>query len=189
MLKYDDEYEGIIGTDLAETVPEVADKTTYVIKIRPNVFFHDTERIRSDFPEVAGRQLTAEDVRYSIDRQRNKESPKSALFYRGFQWEAVDKIELPDGPQGLTLRITTKRPIAPFKHYLADTYATIIPKELVDPAKDDMNDFKKMIGTGPFMLDKFVALQVVRVRAQPQLVRQGRPGRPRSARPAHRGRL
>jgi len=184
VLQYEDEYEGVIGTDLAETVPEVADKTTYVIKIRPNVFFHDTERIRSEFPEVAGRQLTAEDVRYSIDRQRNKESPKSALFYRQFQWDSVDKIELPDGPQGLTLRITTKGPTAPFIHYLADTYATIIPKELVDQASDDMNDSKKMIGTGPFMLEKFVALQVVKsVRnpnwfAKDDLADQGLPDRP-----------
>jgi len=184
VLKYDDEYEGLIGTDLAESVPEVADKTTYVIKIRPNVFFHDTERIRSEFPEVAGRQLTAEDVRYSIDRQRNKESPKSALFYRQFQWDSIDKIELPDGPQGLTLRITTKGPTAPFIHYLADTYATIIPKELVDEAKDDMNDPKKMVGTGPFMLEKFVALQVVKsVRnpnwfAKDDLADQGLPDRP-----------
>jgi peptide/nickel transport system substrate-binding protein len=184
VLKYEDEYEGIIGTDLAETVPEVADKTTYVIKIRPNVFFHDTERIRKDFPEVAGRQLTAEDVRYSIDRQRNKESPKSALFYRQFQWDAVDKIELPDGPEGLTLRITTKGPTAPFIHYLADTYATIIPKELVDPAKDDMNDSKKMVGTGPFMLESFVPLQVVKCLRNPNwfakddLADQGLPDRP-----------
>jgi ABC-type transport system substrate-binding protein len=184
VLKYEDEYEGIIGTDLAETVPEVADKTTYVIKIRPNVFFHDTERIRKDFPEVAGRQLTAEDVRYSIDRQRNKESPKSALFYRQFQWDSVDKIELPDGPEGLTLTITTKGPTAPFIHYLADTYATIIPKELVDPVKDDMNDSKKMVGTGPFMLEKFVALQVVKCLRNPNwfakddLADQGLPDRP-----------
>ena len=184
VLKYDDEYEGLIGTDLAETVPEVVDKTTYVIKIRPNVFFHDTERIRSQFPEVAGRQLTAEDVRYSIDRQRNKESPKSALFSRGYQWESVDTIEMPDGPQGLTLRITTKGPTAPFKHYLADTYATIIPKELVDQAKDDMNDSKKMIGTGPFMLEKFVALQAVTCVRNPNwfakgdFADQGLPDRP-----------
>jgi len=182
VLKYEDEYEGLIGTDLAETVPEVVDKTTYVIKIRPNVFFHDTERIRKDFPEVAGRQLTAEDVRYSIDRQRNKESPKSALFYRAYQWEAVDKIEV--GPDPLTLTITTKGPTAPFKHYLADTYATIIPKELVDPAKDDMNDPKKMVGTGPFMLEKFVALQAVKCVRNPNwfarddLADQGLPDRP-----------
>ena len=182
VLKYEDEYEGVIGTDLAETVPEVVDKTTYVIKIRPNVFFHDTERIRKDFPEVAGRQLTAEDVRYSIDRQRNKESPKSALFYRAYQWEAVDKIEV--GPDPLTLTITTKGPTAPFMHYLADTYATIIPKELVDQAKDDMNDPKKMVGTGPFMLEKFVALQAVKCVRNPNwfakddLADQGLPDRP-----------
>ncbi len=182
VLKYDDEYEGLIGTDLAESVPEVADQTTYVIKIRPDIFFHDTERIRSQFPEVAGRQLTAEDVRYSIDRQRNKQSPKSALFYRGYQWEAVDKIEV--GPDPLQLTITTKGPIAPFMHYLADTYATIIPKELVDEAKDDMNSFDKMIGTGPFMLEKFVTLQVVKCVRNPNwfakddLAGQGLPDRP-----------
>ena len=165
VLKYEDEYAGIIGTDLAETMPEVVDKTTHVIKIRPNVFFHDTERIRSQFPQVAGRQLTAEDVRYSIDRQRNKESPKSALFYRAYQWEVVDKIEV--GPDPLQLTITTKGPIAPFHHYLADTYATIIPKEVVDPANDEMKEPDKMIGTGPFMLDKFVALQVVKCLRNP----------------------
>jgi len=182
VLKYDDEYEGVIGTDLAESVPEVVDQTTYVIKIRPDIFFHDTERIRSQFPEVAGRQLTAEDVRYSIDRQRNKQSPKSALFYRGYQWEAVDKIEV--GPDPLQLTITTKGPIAPFMHYLADTYATIVPQELVDPSSDDMNSFDKMIGTGPFMLEKFVTLQVVKCVRNPNwfarddLAGQGLPDRP-----------
>ena len=182
VLKYEDEYEGVIGTDLAETVPEVVDNTTYVIKIRPGVFFHDTERIRKQFPEVAGRQLTAEDVRYSIDRQRNKESPRSALFYRQFQWETVDKIEV--GPDPLQLTITTKGPTAPFKHYLADTYSTIIPKELVDQTSDDMNSADKMVGTGPFMLDKFVALQMVRCVRNPSwfakddLADKGLPDRP-----------
>jgi peptide/nickel transport system substrate-binding protein len=182
VLKYEDEYEGVIGTDLAETVPEVVDKTTYVIKIRPNVFFHDTERIRKDFPEVAGRQLTAEDVRYSIDRQRNTQSPRSALFYRQFQWEAVDRIEV--GPDPLQLTITTKGPVAPFKHYLADTYSTIIPKELVDQSTDDMNSADKMIGSGPFMLEKLVALQLVKCVRNPNwfarddLADKGLPDRP-----------
>jgi ABC-type transport system substrate-binding protein len=99
-------------------------------------------------------------VRYSVDRQRNEESPKSALFYRQFQWETVDKIEV--GPDPLQLTITTKDPVAPFIDYLADTHAVIIPREVVDPARDDMNSADKMIGTGPFMLDKFVALQSVK---------------------------
>ena len=182
VLRYEDEYESIIGNDLAEAMPEVVDKTTYIIKIRPNVQFHDTERIRRDFPQVAGRQLTAEDVRYSIDRQRNKESPKSALFYRQFQWETVDKIEV--GPDPLRLTITTKEPVAPFTHYLADTYAAIIPKELVDQSTDDMNNPDKMIGSGPFMLDKLVALQMLKCVRNPNwfakddLAEEGLPNRP-----------
>ena len=140
VLKYDDVAEGIIGTDLAESLPETPDNVTYVLKIRPNVRFHDTEKIRKNFPELAGRQLTAEDVKYSIERQMNKQSPKSALFYRMNQWETVDKIEV--APDGLTMTITTKEPIAPFVHYLADTNAFIIGKELVDVDKDDMGDRK-----------------------------------------------
>jgi len=164
VLKYDDVAEGIIGTDLAETVPETPDNLNYVIKIRPNVRFHDTENIRKNFPQLAGRKLTAEDVKYSIERQSNKESPKSALFYRMSQWETVDKIEVVDP---LTLRITTKQPIAPFVHYLADTNSFIIAKELVDVDKDVMDTPDRMIGTGPFTLDKLVAFQVVRCLRNP----------------------
>jgi ABC-type oligopeptide transport system substrate-binding subunit len=84
----------------------------------------------------------------------------------------------------LTLKITTKKPTAPFMHYLADSNNYIIAKELVDPAKDDMNSLDKMIGSGPFMLDKFVGLQVMRVVRNPDwfakddLADQGISGRP-----------
>jgi peptide/nickel transport system substrate-binding protein len=164
VLKYWDAYHGVIEPDLAEAVPEAPDKLTYVIKIRSGVRFHNTEKMRQQFPQVAGRDLTAEDVKYSIERQMNTESPKSALYYRRSQWETIDKIELVDP---LTLRITTKRPTAPFLHYLADTHNFIIAKELVDPTTDDMNSLDKMIGTGPFILDKFVGLQSVRAVRNP----------------------
>ena len=68
ILKYDDYYDLRMVTDLAETMPETADKLTYIVKIRPNVRFHDTQKARTSFPQVAGRQLTAEDVKYSIER-------------------------------------------------------------------------------------------------------------------------
>lgn len=183
VLKYDDVANCVLDTDLAETIPETADKLTYVIKIRPNVRFHDTDKIRKQFPNTAGRQLTAEDVKYSIERQTNRESPRAGLYYRMSQWETVDKIEMPDGPQGLTLRITTKKPTAPFLHFLADTNAFIIPKELVDD-KDQMNAPEKMVGSGPFMLDKVVTLQMVRCLRNPDwfakddLADQGLPDRP-----------
>jgi peptide/nickel transport system substrate-binding protein len=183
VLKYDDSANCVIDTDLAESIPETADQLTYIMKIRPNVRFHDTDKIRKNFPDTAGRQLTAEDVKYSIERQTNKESPRAGLYYRMSQWETVDKIELPDGPQGLTVKITTKRPTAPFVHFLADTNAFIIAKELVDE-QDQMNAFEKMVGSGPFMLEKLVPLQVVHVVrnpdwfAQNDLAELGLPDRP-----------
>jgi len=184
VLMYDDIYDNRVVTDLAETMPETPDKLTYVIKLRHNVRFHDTEQIRKNFPNTAGRTLTAEDVKYSIERQINKASPKAALYYRASQWETLDKIELPDGPDALTLRITTKRPTAPLIHYLADTNAFIIAKELVDAESDDINSQDKMVGTGPFLLGKFVGLQVVRMARNPDwfakddLVDQGLSNRP-----------
>jgi len=160
VLKYWDAYNGVIEPDLAVAMPESPDNLTYIIKVRPGIRFHDTDKIRRQFPQVAGRELTAEDVKYSIERQLNTGSPKSSLYYRMSQWETIDKIEMPDPS---TLRITTKRPTAPFLHYLADTHNFIIAKELVDPATDDMNSLDKMIGSGPFILDELVTLQVIRV--------------------------
>ncbi len=183
VLKYDDAANCVIDTDLAESIPETTDQLTYVIKIRPHVRFHDTEKIRKNFPDTAGRGLTAEDVKYSIERQTHKESPRAGLYYRMSQWETVDKIELPDGPQGLTLKITTKRPTAPFVHFLADTNAFVIAKELVDE-QDQMNATNRMVGSGPFMLDTLVPLQAVHVVRKPDwfakddLAELGLPDRP-----------
>jgi len=184
VLKYDSVYDSIIGTDLAVSMPEVVDKTTYVIKIHPGATFHDTQTIRNNLkdiaPELPGRELTAEDIKYSIERQINSASPKSALYYRGSQWATVDKIEVVDD---YTLRITTKSPTAPFIHFLADSNAAIIGKELVD-AGDEMNDVSRMVGTGPFILDKFVSLQISRGIRNPTwfardlLADQGLPNRP-----------
>jgi peptide/nickel transport system substrate-binding protein len=184
VLKYDDGYAGLIGRDLAEGIPEIVDDLTYVVKIRPGATFHDTPTIRDNLRDIApalpGRELTAEDVKYSIERQINTDSPKSALYYRASQWESVDKIEIVDD---YTLRITTKRPTGPFIHYLADTNAFVVARELVDQS-DEMNDIKRMVGTGPFMVDRYVPLQVSRAVRNPvwfakdDLTEQGLPNRP-----------
>ena len=164
VLKYWDAYHGVMEPDLAEAIPEAPDKLTYVLKIRSGVRFQNTEKMRQQFPQLAGRELTAEDVKFSIERQMNKASPRSALYYRMSQWETIDKIELVDP---LTLRITTKRPTAPFLHYLADYHNFIVAKELVDPAKDEIDSLDKMIGTGPFILEKFTGLQAIRALRNP----------------------
>ncbi|MDP2950643.1 MAG: ABC transporter substrate-binding protein, partial [Chloroflexota bacterium] len=176
---------GVIVTDLAVSMPEVVDKTKYVIKIRDGVRFHDNERARK-YPGLAGRQLTGEDVKYMIERQVNEASPKSGRYYRKSQWQTVEKIEV--GPDPLTVTITTKRPTAPFIHFLADNNALIVAKELVDEATDLMithgDNTDPMVGTGPFYLDQYITAQVVKLRRNPDwfakddLADQGLPDRP-----------
>ena len=163
VLLYQNVYKSTIEPDLAQSLPEQPDDLTYIIKIWPNVTFHDTPEIRSNLSQIApnlpGRQLTVEDIKYSIERQLNENSPKSALYYRKSHWETVDKIEVVDP---LTLRITTKRPTGPFIHFLADSYAFVIGKELVDPEKDEMNTIERLVGTGPFFVQEFTPLKVSR---------------------------
>ncbi len=160
ILQYDDDANQVMSTDLADGMPEQPDKLTYIIKLHKGVKFHNNARAQGNFPNVAGRELTAEDVKYSIERQTNDASPQKALYYRAGQWKTIDKLEVVDN---YTLKITTKAPTAPFLHYLADRNSFIVAKELVD-ANDTMNTDKAMIGTGPFQLEEFKAVEVVKLR-------------------------
>lgn len=164
VLKYDDEVQQIMSPDLADGMPEQVDELTYVVRLRRTARFHDTPRIRRMFPSVAGRPVTADDVKYSIERQIDPASPQRARYHRAGQWSVVERIEVED-PH--TLRIVTKAPVAPFLHFLADRNAFIIPRELVDE-DDEMNGPERMVGSGPFMLDEFKPVEVVRVVRNPQ---------------------
>lgn len=154
--------------DLAEAAPEMIGDPplTYVVKLRKGVKFHDTDKIRSNFPDLAGRELTADDVIFSFERQNNPESYQRTYYYRSSQVATIDKIEKVDD---YTLRFTTKEPTAPFYHFMADTNAMIIPQEIVDDDPgpdgttpwDSVDSFQgrkpapadRMIGTGPFIWD------------------------------------
>jgi peptide/nickel transport system substrate-binding protein len=154
-----------IAPDLAESAPEmIGDQnapTEYVVKLRKGVKFHSTDAIRSNFPSLAGRELTAEDVVYSYERQKNaSQSIQKGYYYRRSQYETIDSITATDP---YTINIKTKGPIAPFYHFMADTNAMIIPKEIVDndpgPGGQPLDTVdtnrgpqpgQRMIGTGPF---------------------------------------
>ncbi len=163
VLQYDDDVKQTMSTDLADGMPEQPDKLTYIIKIRKGAKFHDNERARQNYPTVAGRELTAEDVKFSIERQMSTTSPQKSLFFRSGQWNSIDKMEMVDN---YTLKITTKNPTSPFLHYLADRNSFIVAKETID-ADDTMNTDTAMIGSGPFVLDEFKAVEVIKVRRNP----------------------
>jgi peptide/nickel transport system substrate-binding protein len=157
-------WENIVP-DLAESAPEIIGDpnapTEYVVKLRKGVKFHNTDAIRGRFPDLAGRELKADDVVYNYERQMNAaNSIQKGYYYRRSQYETIDSIVAEDD---YTIRIKTKGPIAPFYHFMADTNAMIIPKEIVDnepgPGGQPLDTVdtnrgpkpgERMIGTGPF---------------------------------------
>ena len=155
-------WENIVP-DLAESAPEMIGNppTEYVVKLRKGIKFHSTDAIRSNFPSLAGRELTAEDVVYSYERQKNaSQSIQKGYYYRRSQYETIDSITATDP---YTINIKTKGPIAPSYHFMADTNPMIIPKEIVDndpgPGGQPLDTVdtnrgpapgERMIGTGPF---------------------------------------
>jgi peptide/nickel transport system substrate-binding protein len=168
VLRYESIEDGVIVPDLAGAMPEMPDQQTYIVRLRPGVRFQQPSKALGGSPSaeeqaVGGRELTAEDVKYSFERQVNEKSPRRAMFARAHQFQVIESMRVTDP---LTLEIRTKRPTAPFLHFLANTNAFIIAKELVDDT-DQMNRPQAMIGTGPFIWREQIALQVMRMVRNP----------------------
>jgi peptide/nickel transport system substrate-binding protein len=145
-----------IEGDLAESW-EQPSETAYVFKLRKGVRWHNK-------PPVNGRELTAEDVVFTFQRALTVAgNPLRATF------QEIDKVEAVDR---YTVRFTMKEPFVWFLDSAALAY--ILPKEAAD--KDGM--FKKpesVIGTGPWMLERYepnVRLSFVR---NPKFFRPGLP--------------
>src|SRR5215468_9369366 len=125
-------------------LPDIAEKwewptpTTVVFTLRKGVHFHNK-------PPVNGREVTAEDVKYSLERFR----ARSAFRHR---LEPVQSIDVVDRH---TIRISLKEPYAPLLNHLANpAYCAILPREAEEKFKD-FNHPDAAIGTGPFVLKSY----------------------------------
>ena len=126
----------IVG-DLAEKWEYTA-PTTIVFTLRKGVKFHNK-------PPVNGREVTADDVKYSVERFMAKSGFRSRL-------EPVQAVEVMDRH---TVRMTLKEPYAPLLNHLANAnYVAILPREVEEKLKD-FNRPEAMIGTGPFMVKAY----------------------------------
>ncbi|HEY7517012.1 MAG TPA: ABC transporter substrate-binding protein [Methylomirabilota bacterium] len=120
--------------DLAERW-EFVTPTTVVFTLRKGVRFHRK-------PPVNGREVTAEDVKYSLERFRAKSPLRARL-------EAVQSIDVLDRH---TVRIVLREPFAPLLNHLANAaHCAIIPRE-VDERFKDLTHPDAVIGSGPFVL-------------------------------------
>jgi peptide/nickel transport system substrate-binding protein len=127
-----------IVPDLAERWTTSKDGTVYTFHLRKGVRFHNK-------PPVNGREVVADDVKYSLERFIAKSGFKS----RFDQVQAIDVVDRH------TVKITLKEPFAPFLNHLANpTYTAILPREAEEKFKD-FNHPDAVIGTGPFVLKSY----------------------------------
>ena len=125
--------------DLAESWSQPSENT-YLFKLRRGVRWHNK-------PPVNGRELTAEDVKYSIERFLTVKGNANAYMLR-----SVDKVEAVDK---YTVKFTLKEPFAWFLDMLASPMAVaIVAKEAIEKF-GDMKKPEAVIGTGPWMLDSY----------------------------------
>jgi peptide/nickel transport system substrate-binding protein len=125
--------------DLAESWTQPND-TTYIFKLRKSVRWHAK-------PPVNGRELTADDVKYTFDRFVNEKGNANK-----YMMASLDKVEVLDK---YTVKFTLKEPYVWFLDMLANPMALAI---LAKEAVEKFGDLKKpeaVIGTGPWMLDSY----------------------------------
>jgi len=138
-----------IEGDLAESWQQVND-TTYVFKLRKGVRFHAK-------PPVNGRELTAEDVRYTFERILTDKGSAGVSMYR-----SIAKVEALDRH---TVRFTLREPFAWFLDMIANPMAgAIVARECVEKF-GDLKKPEAVIGTGPYTLESYkpnVSLTLVR---------------------------
>ena len=127
-----------VEPDLAESWSQPNDRT-YVFKLRKGVRWHPK-------PPVNGRELTADDVKYTYDRfLQLKGNPNRSMLGH------VEKIDVLDR---YSVKFTLTEPFGWFLDYLANTVMWIVPREAVEQF-GDLRRAEACIGTGPWMLERY----------------------------------
>jgi len=121
---------------------EVADPTTLVFHIRKGVYWQDK-------PPVNGRELTAEDVAFTLNR--NKDTPTS--YYAG--------TNLPqERPLSITATDKWTVVVKCRPEYLGQALEGLVIQHIVAPEVikkyGDQRDWRNVVGTGPFILKDHV---------------------------------
>jgi peptide/nickel transport system substrate-binding protein len=104
------------------------DGKTYTFHLRHGVTFHD------------GSPVTADDVKFSVERAVNLKNSQWSFLFTGFKgMEVVDQY---------TVRAHLSEPRAPFLSDVALFATSVLPKKLVESQGEAF--FQHPIGTGPF---------------------------------------
>lgn len=160
LLAYQDQAKGVIAPDLAAQMPETPDAQTVIFRLNPNARWHD-------LPPLNGRPVTAQDVKYSVERQL----AGGAAFARSAQWAAIDSIEAGDER---TITFKLKSPMAGLLNLFAAPQSFIVAPETAG----DKNDIGSatQVGSGPFQWVEWTDGRLASVRRNPNW--HGGDGRP-----------
>jgi peptide/nickel transport system substrate-binding protein len=138
---------GELVGELAERWETDPDGLSYTFYLRDNVYFQDG--VNADGSVEPSKKLTAEDVKFSIERYRSETSQYKALVD-----ELISSVEVIDEK---TVRIFTNGPQAYFLDYMRgdrNYLFFIMPKDYIEKNGEEYYN-KHPIGTGPY---KFVQL-------------------------------
>jgi ABC-type transport system substrate-binding protein len=140
--------EGVSGLslqlepDLAVALPEQSDELTYTFKLQPANFHNGTP-------------VTAEDVKYSIERSATHPQTRNARFW--VPW--LDSVEAPDAE---TVTIRSKAPYTDVQNVLA------VYLRVMSQAHEEGPDAEKaLMGSGPWIFEETQPPVIMRFRRNP----------------------
>ena len=162
LVEYNKEGKKLVP-GLAEKWTSSKDKKTYTFYLRKNIEFYP----RGDFK--ASRPFNADDVLFSFNRQKDKSHAYHKVnggsykfFYSLDLQNQILKIKKIDDH---TVQFILKKASNLFPTYMAMEFAVILSKEygdfLLEKKQARKIDFEP-VGTGPFILDKYVKSNVIR---------------------------
>lgn len=125
------------------------DGLSYTMTLRDDVYFQDGQYVK-------GRKMTAEDVKYSLERSK-EESPTDRVCRDFFDYvEVLSDTEF-------VIHMTS--PAGPFLNQLAEVGTAIVPREEVEGWGDDFGSH--IVGSGPFTLEEVVTDERVVLKKNP----------------------
>ncbi|CVI64232.1 ABC transporter substrate-binding protein [Agrobacterium deltaense] len=146
LLSFDE--RGSLQSELAEAWV-LTDPRTYIFRLRPNALFQN------------GAPVTANDVKYSIDAIRAKNSVAALRE----QFQDIESVEIVDTK---TVKLVLKQPTPSFLGLLAAP-----PSAIVFAGQSD--DPNKMVGAGPYLLESFEKGASLTLKARADFYKAGLP--------------
>jgi dipeptide transport system substrate-binding protein len=152
---------------LADSWTVSDDGLTYTFKLHPGVKYQTTDFF------TPTRDLNADDVVFSFERQLKADSPW-AKYVAGVSYEYAAGMGFPEliksveKVDDLTVKFTLNHPEAPFLADLAMDFASVVSKEYADKLQADgkMEQMNQMpLGTGPFTFVAYQPDAVIRYKA------------------------